>query len=75
MPVFLTPDVRDGWLSPEKLTDEESALAMLEHVEASAAKTAPNGAPGSVIGRVPVTRRASRLLHPQGYPQRAPAAA
>lgn len=31
MPVFLTPDVWDDWLTPEKLTDKAGALSMLEH--------------------------------------------
>jgi putative SOS response-associated peptidase YedK len=42
MPVFLTPDVYDRWLSPQKLaTDEErnSELDMLEHVSGEVAST------------------------------------
>jgi putative SOS response-associated peptidase YedK len=52
MPVFLTPDVRDEWLSPEKLTDKESALAMLEHASAAIAKT---------ITTYPVSRRVNNV--------------
>jgi putative SOS response-associated peptidase YedK len=48
MPVFLTPDVRAEWLSAEKLTDEEFALAMLKHASAAIAKT---------ITTYPVSRR------------------
>jgi putative SOS response-associated peptidase YedK len=42
MPVFLTSDVYDEWLSPQKLaTDSEKghALAMLEHVSGEVART------------------------------------
>ncbi len=52
MPVFLTPDVRDQWLSVEKLTGKESALAMLEDASAAIAKT---------ITTYPVSRRVNNV--------------
>ena len=39
MPVFLTPDVWDQWLCPEKITDKEEALSMLDRSSIAIAKT------------------------------------
>ncbi|WP_198416899.1 SOS response-associated peptidase [Cryobacterium sp. TMT2-23] len=39
MPVFLTPDVWDQWLRPEKISDKEQALSMLDRSSVAIAKT------------------------------------
>ncbi|TFD17860.1 SOS response-associated peptidase [Cryobacterium sp. TMT4-10] len=39
MPVFLTPDVWDQWLHPEKITDKEEVLSMLDRSSIAIAKT------------------------------------
>ncbi|TFB63483.1 SOS response-associated peptidase [Cryobacterium sp. Hz7] len=39
MPVFLTPDVWGQWLSPEKISDKEEALSMLDRSSVAVAKT------------------------------------
>ena len=39
MPVFLTPDVWDQWLRPEKISDKEEALSMLDRSSVAVAKT------------------------------------
>lgn len=39
MPVFLTPDVWDDWLTPEQLTDKAGALSMLGHASDVVAAT------------------------------------
>jgi putative SOS response-associated peptidase YedK len=39
MPVFLTPDVRDAWLSPEPLTSSEEMLATLDRASVAVAST------------------------------------
>ncbi|TFB53448.1 SOS response-associated peptidase [Cryobacterium sp. Sr3] len=39
MPVFLTPDVWGRWLSPEKISDKEEALSMLDRSSVAVAKT------------------------------------
>ena len=39
MPVFLTPDVWDQWLRPEKITDKEEVLTMLDRSSIVIAKT------------------------------------
>jgi putative SOS response-associated peptidase YedK len=39
MPVFLTPDVWDQWLRPEKITDKQEVLTMLERSSVAVAKT------------------------------------
>ena len=39
MPVFLTPDVWDQWLRPEKIRDKEEALSMLDRSSVAVAKT------------------------------------
>lgn len=39
MPVFLTPDVWDQWLTPEKIMDKEEALAMLDASSVAVAST------------------------------------
>lgn len=39
MPVFLTPDVRDEWLSPEPLSSSEEMLATLDRVSVAVAST------------------------------------
>lgn len=39
MPVFLTPDVRDAWLSPDPLTSSEEMLATLDRASVAVAST------------------------------------
>lgn len=39
MPVFITPDVWDQWLSPEKISDKEDDLSMLDRSSVAVAKT------------------------------------
>ena len=39
MPVFLTPDVWEQWLRPEKITDKEEDLSMLDRSSIAIAKT------------------------------------
>ncbi len=39
MPVFLTPDVWDQWLNPEKITAKEGMVAMLDRSSLAVAKT------------------------------------
>ena len=39
MPVFLTPDMWDPWLRPEKISDKEEALSRLDRSSAAVAKT------------------------------------
>ena len=39
MPVFLTPGVWGQWLSPEKISDKEEALSMLDRSSVAVAKT------------------------------------
>ncbi|QHC59981.1 SOS response-associated peptidase [Rathayibacter sp. VKM Ac-2760] len=39
MPVFLTPDVRDAWLSPEPLASAEEMLATLDRASVAVAST------------------------------------
>jgi putative SOS response-associated peptidase YedK len=39
MPVFLTPDVRDAWLSPEPLASSEEMLATLDRASVAVAST------------------------------------
>ena len=39
MPVFLTPDAWDSWLTPEKITAPEEALAMLDRSSVAIAAT------------------------------------
>lgn len=40
MPVFLTPDVWEQWLQPEKISDKEEALSTLDRSSIAVAKTA-----------------------------------
>jgi len=39
MPVFVTPDVWEQWLRPEKITDKEEVLSMLDRSSVAVAKT------------------------------------
>ncbi|MDY0913586.1 SOS response-associated peptidase [Rathayibacter festucae] len=39
MPVFLTPDVRDAWLSPDPLASSEEMLATLDRASVAVAST------------------------------------
>ena len=39
MPVFLTPDVWDQWLSPVKVSDKEEVLSMLDRSSVAVART------------------------------------
>lgn len=52
MPVFLTDDVRDEWLSTEKVSNKDATVAMLDHTSQAVAKS---------ITTYPVSRRVNNV--------------
>ena len=65
MPVFLTPDVWGQWLSPEKISDKEEALSMLDRSSVTVAKTVTAYPVARVVNNVrTLDREDPRLIEP-----------
>ena len=68
MPVFLTPDVWEQWLRPEKISDKEEAFSMLEHSSVAVAKTVTAYPVARVVNNVrTLDREDPRLIEPVSF--------